>query len=117
MISLTQDHEFGQRLTALAVGMDQLERHLSQGQGALDSEGLIPIYLGNDLVAATKLETWDEVFVQLDQLELTAKAYPAGSRQVFLLAMIDSLRAAAQLFNGAELGFSKKLERLVGVPA
>ena len=117
MISLTQDHEFGQRLTALAVGMDQLERHLSQGQGALDSEGLIPIYLGNDLVAATKLETWDEVFVQLDQLELTAKAYPAGSRQVFLLAMIDSLRAAAQLFNGAELGFSEKLERLVGVPA
>ena len=114
---LEHDHDFGRRLTALAVGMDQLERRLSQGNGALDGEGLIPIYLGDDLVSAVVLETWDQVFMRLDQLELEANAYPPSSRRVFLIAMIDSLRAAAQLFNGAELSFSEKLERLVGVSA
>jgi hypothetical protein len=115
--SVKQDHDFGRRLTALAVGIDQLERRLSQGNGALDSEGLIPIYLGNNLVSGTKFETWDQVFKQLEQLESEAVTYPAGSRRVFMTAMIDSLRAAAQLFNGTELSFSEKLERLVGVPA
>jgi hypothetical protein len=115
--SVTQDHDFGRRLTALAVGIDQLERRLSDGKGVLDNEGLIPIYLGNDLVAAENFETWDEVFIQLKKLESEAVAYPPGSRRVFLSAMIDSLRAAAQLFNGTELSFSEKLERLVGVPA
>ena len=114
---LEHDHDFGRRLTALAVGMDQLERRLSQGNGALDGEGLIPIYLGDDLVSAVVLETWDQVFTHLDQLELEANVYPVGARRVFLTAMIDSLRAAAQLFNGAELSFSEKLERLVGVSA
>jgi hypothetical protein len=114
---LEQDNNFGQRLTALAVGMDHLERRLSQGQGALDGEGLIPIYLGDDLVTAENLQSWHEVFERLNQLELEAKTYPAGARRVFLTAMIDSLRAAAQLFDGASLSFSEKLERLVGVPA
>ena len=114
---LEHDHDFGRRLTALAVGMDQLERRLSQGNGALDGEGLIPIYLGDDLVSAVVLETWNQVFTHLDQLELEANVYPVGARRVFLTAMIDSLRVAAQLFNGAELSFSEKLERLVGVSA
>lgn len=115
--TLAQDHDFGRRLTALAVGTDQLERRLTNGQGVLDNEGLIPIYLGNDLVSAEVFETWDDVFVQLEKLEFEALTYPPGSRRVFLIAMIDSLRAATQLFNGADLGYSEKLERLVGVPA
>jgi hypothetical protein len=117
MTPLETDHDFGQRLTALAVGMDQLERRLSQGQGALEGEGLIPIYLGADLVSPAKLEGWNDVFAHLDQLESQARAYPQGSRRVFLISMIDSLRAAAQLFSGADLSFGEKLERLVGVPA
>jgi hypothetical protein len=115
--SVTQDHDLGRRLTALAVGIDQLERRLSDGKGVLDTEGLIPIYLGNDLVSGTTFETWDQVFGQLRKLESEAVAYPPGSRRVFLTAMLDSLRAAAQLFNGTELSFGEKLERLVGVPA
>ncbi len=115
--SLAQDQDFGRRLTALAVGIDQLERRLSGGQGVLDGEGLIPIYLGDQLVSAQNVETWDQVFAQLLELESQALTYPASSRRAFLTAMIDSLRAAAQLFNGADLSFSEKLERLVGVPA
>ncbi len=112
-----QDHDFGRRLTALALGIDQLERRQSNGHGVLDGEGLIPIYLGGDLVPAQLFENWDQVFAQLLDLESQAKAYPPGSRRAFLTAMVDSLRAAAQLFNGTELTFSDKLERLVGVPA
>jgi hypothetical protein len=115
--SAMQDHDFGRRLTSLAVGMDQLERKLNHGNGALDGEGLIPIYLGDNLVTAQNFETWEEVFAQLSVLESQANAYPTNSRRVFLTAMIDSLRAAAQLFQGEELSFIEKLERLVGVPA
>jgi hypothetical protein len=68
MTPSAQDHDLGRRLTALAFGMDQLERRLSQGNGALDGEGLIPIYLGNDLVGALKLEDWHQVFAELDLL-------------------------------------------------
>ncbi len=115
--SLENDHDFGRRLTALAVGIDQLERHLNDGKGVLDGEGLIPIYLGDHLISAQNFETWEQVLRALEQLETEAKMYPPGSRRVFLSAMIDSLRAAAQLFDGVELTFSEKLERLVGVPA
>jgi hypothetical protein len=115
--SLAHDHDLGRRLTALAVGIDHLERRLSNGKGVLDGEGLIPIYLGNDLVSAENFEAWDEVLIRLKKLESEATAYPSNSRRVFLTAMIDSLRAATQLFNGTELSFSEKLERLVGVPA
>lgn len=112
-----QDFDLGRRLTALAMGMDRLERHLSGGQGALDSEGLVPIYLGSAWVPPDPLSSWGEVLEHLEGLEQEARAYPQGPRRQFLLDMTDSLRAAAQLFAGQELGFAEKLERLVGVPA
>ena len=42
-------HRLGHKLTALTVGMDRFERQQSGGEGALDSEGLVPIYLGGSL--------------------------------------------------------------------
>lgn len=116
-ITPQRDHELGRRLAALGIGMDRLERRLSGGRGPLDSEGLVPIYLGDELVPPAELSGWEEVFAQLEGLEREAGAYPAGSRRRFLLDMLDSLRAAAQLFSGQELSFAEKLERLVGVPA
>ncbi len=116
-INPERDLEFGRRLTALTIGMDRLERRISKGNGALDGEGLVPIYLGDDLVPPADLEGWDGAFSQLNDLEREAWVYPSGARRTFLLAMIDSLRAAAQLFRGDDLGFKEKLERLVGVPA
>ena len=114
---LERDRKLGQRLTSITVGMDRLERRLNRGAGPLDDEGLIPIYLGGDLVAEMMLESWEAAFVQLDDLEREAGLLSPGPRRTFLLAMSDSLRAAAQLFTGIELGFAEKLERLVGVPA
>ena len=116
-LPLTADAVLGRRLTALTMGVDQLERRVSAGNGALDSEGLVPIYLGAELVAPLELRGWDEVSEHLSDIERDASAYPSGPRRTFLLAMVDSVRCATQMFRGDQLPFAEKLERLVGVPA
>lgn len=116
-VSQQTDHELGRRLTALTIGMDRLERSISKGGGALSTEGLVPIYMGEALIEAEQLSGWQDVFGRLDDLQREVETYPHGSRRSFLVSMIDSLRAAAELFDGQHLSFSDKLERLVGVPA
>ena len=111
------DAALGRRLTALTMGLDQLERRVSAGNGALDAEGLVPIYLGAELVAPLELAHWDEGLEQISDLEREAQTYPSGPRRMFLLAMLGSLRCATQMFRGDQLPFAEKLERLVGVPA
>ena len=111
------DHDLGRRLTALTIGMDRFERKISKGEGALSSEGLVPIYMGEGLIEAAQLSSWQEAFEQLNALQREAEAYQQGARRTYLVGMIDSLRAAAELFSGKELSFSDKLERLVGAPA
>ncbi|ASN82388.1 hypothetical protein [Deinococcus ficus] len=113
----TLDQQVGRRLTALTIGMDRLERRLSRGHGVLDSEGLVPIYLGDHLVPAPQFEDWDTVHSELADLERDVSGYPAGSRRAFLEDMLRSLKTAARLFEGEELSFKEKLEQLVGVPA
>ncbi len=115
--SRAKDVDLARRLTALTMGIDRLERNISADNGVLDSEGLVPIYLGAELVPPSEFKDWDEVFLQLEPLEAEAKSYPEGSRKVFLLNMFDSLRCATDLFRGENLDFSEKLTRLVGVPA
>ncbi|GGR61263.1 hypothetical protein GCM10008959_24030 [Deinococcus seoulensis] len=112
-----QDQELGQRLTALTIGMDQLERRLSRGHGVLDSEGLVPIYLGQDLVPAPTYQDWEEVHSELAALDQATRHIAPSPRRAFLEDMLRSLRTAARLFEGEELSFKEKLEQLVGVPA
>ncbi len=73
---LANDAALGERLTALTIGMDHLERQLSRGHGVLDSEGLVPIYLGEGLVAALALSDWDAVHGELDNLEQQLSQLP-----------------------------------------
>ena len=115
--AVPNDAEVGRQLTALTVGMDHLERRLSRGHGVLDSEGLLPIYLGDTLVPPLELSDWDAVHRELNALEGETAKYPAGPRQTFLQDMLRSLRTATRLFEGEELIFREKLEGLVGVPA
>jgi hypothetical protein len=111
-----QSYELGKKLTMLCMGIDQYERKLDKGDGPLNNEGLVPIFLGQNLVPTKTVTTWEEVFSELSELEQTASQL-SGSRRTFLLAMLDSLRAACELFAGQTLSFKDKLERLVGVPA
>ncbi|MFC4453976.1 hypothetical protein [Deinococcus sonorensis] len=111
------DAQIGRQLTALTTGMDHLERRLSRGHGVLDSEGLVPIYLGSELVPPLDLQDWDAVHRELDTLEQQTAQYPDSPRRTFLTDMLRSLRTATRLFEGEELSFREKLEGLVGVPA
>ena len=113
---LTLSLEIGARLTALTVGMDRFERRQSGGESALDSEGLVPIYLGDALATPTPLTSWQEAEETLSSLAGDVQKMTQGPRRAFLAAMITSLETAAALFQGHELSYGDKLTRLVGVP-
>lgn len=112
-----RDREIGQELASMVMGIDRLERGRASGEGALDTEGLVPLYLGDGLVQVERIADWDEAHDRIAALEAAAERYEAGPRRVLLLGFVDSLRAAVQLFGGQTLSFAEKLERLVGVPA
>ncbi len=108
---------FSERLTRLTMGIDALERKKNRGGGPLDSEGLVPIYLGADLIAAPVLADWTEAETELGALhELLPQVAPA-SRRVFATAMLRSLRTALCLFRGVPVGYAAKVTDLVGAPA
>ncbi len=107
----------GRRLTEIAMGLDALERATSRGNGALDSEGLVPIFIGTDLCVPAVFDHYDAVLRALGALDGDIAALPGGARKTFLLGMTRSLRAATRLFAGEPLTFPEKLTELVGVPA
>ena len=111
------DVKTGYTITAIAAGMDDLERRLQKGRGDLDTEGLIPIYLGKGLIEACRYEGWDDAKADLDSISADIQSCPLPSRKNTLEALVRSLRAAMDIFQGIPLSFADKLERLVGVPA
>jgi hypothetical protein len=97
--------------------MDALERNKSRGGGPLDSEGLLPIYLGADLIAAPAYVDWAQVESELDDLAKQLPDVEPPSRRVFATAMLRSLRTAMHLFRGGKLDYAAKVTDLVGAPA
>lgn len=112
----TPAETFSTDLTAVTMGIDALERARARGDGLLDAEGLVPIYLGADLVAARRYAEWREVRHDLAALTADAARLPPGQRQVFVCAMLSSLEAAVHLFSGGRLDYAAKVRNLVGAP-
>ena len=112
-----QYESFSERLTRLTLGVDALERKKNRGGGPLDSEGLLPIYLGADLIAAPVYETYAQVESELDALGEQLPHVAPAPRRVFATAMLRSLRAAVRLFRGDALDYAAKVTDLVGAPA
>jgi hypothetical protein len=108
---------FSERLTRVTLGIDALERRRNRGDGPLDSEGLVPIYLGNDLVAAPAYTDWADAESELGVLEKQLPQVAPASRRVFATAMLRSLRASLHLFRGGTLDYAAKVSDLVGAPA
>jgi hypothetical protein len=108
---------FSLLLTQVTMGIDALERASTSGDGLLDDEGLVPIYLGTDLVTPRSYTSWEEVDADLTQLEDRLSGVCPDSRQAFAGALLRSLRAAACLFSGGSLSYSTKITDLVGAPA
>ena len=108
---------FSERLTRVTLGIDALERRQNRGGGPLDSEGLVPIYLGTELIAAPAYADWSEVESELDRLQQELPLVAPQPRRVFATAMLCSLRTAVRLFRGGALDYAAKVTDLVGAPA
>jgi hypothetical protein len=103
-------------LTAVAMGIDRFERARKIGDGLLDGEGLVPIYMGEDLAPARAYADWAAVGDDLATLDQWIAARPASARTVFLKSMAKSLKTAVRLFQGEDLGYEEKVRDLVGAP-
>lgn len=109
--------ELGYEITAIAAGLDGFERKTFDGKGIIDDEGLIPLYLGQDLIRARHYTSWNEVDADIAEVSAEIDAMEFGPRKLFLQKLGNSLRSASTLFQGSDLPFTEKLTNLVGVPA
>jgi hypothetical protein len=115
--TLPRQHDsFGDKLTRVTLGIDALERTKNRGDGPLDSEGLVLIYLGADLIAAPVHTDWAEAQAELDALQAQLPHVAPPARRVFATAMLHSLRTAVTLFRGGALDYAAKVTDLVGAP-
>jgi len=108
---------FSASLTAVTMGIDAFERTRTRGSGLLDDEGLVPIYLGADLIEARAYHDWAEIEADLADLGELGAGLPAGPRHVCVQALLRSLAAAVRLFSGGDLSYAQKVAELVGAPA
>ena len=109
-----QFEPFSTALTSVTMGIDAFERTQNRGKGLLDSEGLVPIYLGADLVAARVYTHWSQVKTDLIALQNDLQTVLPLWRRNFAAAMLRSLNAAVHLFAGGDLDFGAKVTDLVG---
>ncbi len=115
--------ELGYFITSVAAGIDSFERKRSRGKGVLEDEGLIPLYLGQGLIEERRYGAWEEVEADLAAIgEAIQSLSPEpgldlGPRKTILSSLLRSLRSAVSLFRGGDLGYERKLEELVGIPA
>jgi hypothetical protein len=106
----------GRELTVVTVGIDAFERKSNDGRSLLDGEGLVPIYMGSDIVPPRAYSGWEEIGDDLSKLRKAVDALAPGARQVFLDGMVDSLKVAVRLFSGGSPTFEEKVVDLVGAP-
>jgi hypothetical protein len=108
--------DIGAALTGVAMGVDRFERACKIGEGLLDGEGLVPIYMGDDLVEARAYKDWASVDADLAALDRSIAPFPSDARGIFLKSMVTSLKTAVRLFRGADLSYEEKVRDLVGAP-
>jgi hypothetical protein len=114
--SNSDTNALGRDLTALTVGIDRFQRQAGEDT-LLGGEGLVPIFIGQDLVDAERIESWEQARTELADLIARADALPDSPRARFLRAMARSVRAAVRLFSGEPISYREKLTDLVSVDA
>ena len=110
-------NDTGIELTAVTMGIDRFERANAQGESLLDGEGLVPIYIGEDVVAPRSYAAWEEIFADLDALATRSDVTAPDARGVFLTSMVRSVKTAARLFSGETMTYAEKVRDLVGAEA
>ncbi len=92
---LRQFDAFSSTLTSVTMGIDAFERTRTRGDGLLDAEGLVPIYLGAGLIEARRYSNWPEIETDLVALAARLDEVTPASRRVFA-AMLRSLQAVVR---------------------
>jgi hypothetical protein len=108
------DSNTGIELTAVTIGIDQFERESAKGDSLLDGEGLVPIYIGGDVVPPRAYAAWEDIFADLDALAARPDVTAPDARGVFLASMVKSVKTAARLFSGETMSYAEKVRDLVG---
>lgn len=103
-------------LTTVTMGIHALERQRNDGSSLLDSEGLVPIWTGGDLVVPRRYDEWETVKDDLAKLDAAIGNLAPGERKTFLEGMVGSLKLAVRLFSGGSPTFEQKVIGLVGAP-
>lgn len=106
------DRQIGAALTAVTMGIDRFERTREKGRSL--GEGLVPIYMGRDLIPPRDYSDWEAIRADIADLDSRVAALADGPRKMFLTSMLRSLRTAVRLFSGEELDFATKVRELVG---
>lgn len=103
-------------LTATTMGIHALERARNDGHSLLDGEGLVPIYMGRDLVTPRSYSDWSRVRRDLAAIGEAVEGTRPGERRTFLQGMVRSLELAVRVFSGGSPTFEQKVMTLVGAP-
>jgi len=111
------DKQIGLDVTAIAAGIDAFERRINKGRGIIEDEGLIPLYLGNDLIEERTYQSWEEIESDIEKFARVVQSTEDSPRKMFLTKLVESLRMAVLLFQGGDADYKEKLVRLVGIPA
>ena len=111
------DIAIDRELTAVTMGLDRFERAAKGRESLLDGEGLVPIWMGEDLVPPRAYANWDAIFADLAALSDRVATLPRDARGVFLNTMVGSVTTAARLFSGEAMTYADKVRDLVGAEA
>lgn len=109
--------ELGYEITAIAAGINTFEQVINKGHGIIEDEGLIPLYLGSNLIEEKIYTSWAQIQENVENIGLVVEKTAESPRKMFLTKLVESLRMATLLFSGGDTSYSEKLERLVGIPA
>lgn len=103
-------------IAATTIGIHALERRRNDGHSLLDKEGLVPIWMGEDIVTPRSYNDWDAAKSDLKTLQRNIEGLAPGERRTFLEGMVHSLLLAVRLFAGGSPTFDQKVTGLVGAP-
>jgi hypothetical protein len=105
--------ELGYEITAIAAGINTFEQVINKGHGIIEDEGLIPLYLGSNLIEEKIYTSWAQIQEDVENIGLIVEKTIESPRKMFLTKLVESLRMATLLFSGGDTSYTEKLERLV----
>lgn len=107
--------DIGTTLTQVTLGIDQLYRAQSSGDGILEREGLVAVVLID--LPPLRFARWDEADAVLIDLGNHLAEVDDALRRAYLEEMVDSLRGLIATFRGDALSYGERVRRCLRVNA